>query len=273
MKDCYEKLENIRNKTGKLRKWERFVRHANPSNDGVSREVFLNEPEMENLMLTFGNGGDWCRDSSSINKWFVLEKRYDGGTIVSLKLSGFNYSSPITIDNSFPEHVKNHHKGRTCVITGTHHRCEYDHTVGAKLYQDAHDPFLKTIESCQMLHKSLNCIKRNHCAICQQFKRRYEYPGPIPFIHGNIVLEVKEGEKFIVSENNPCKGCYWFNPPAHINGQIALAVSYTNAGFGEQLESGYIAKFCNAENLDISNVEEVRRRLEIMSIYPILRVK
>lgn len=57
----------------KKTKTDLFLELAKPDKDGISRWVKTTEFVGEYKNLQFGNGGSWCRASSSLSKRYIVE--------------------------------------------------------------------------------------------------------------------------------------------------------------------------------------------------------
>jgi len=72
----------------KKTKPDRFLELAKPDKEtGFSKPVPIEI--LKKHGLGFGNGGDWCRDDSSLGKKYNIERIKKGRGIVAVKLNGF----------------------------------------------------------------------------------------------------------------------------------------------------------------------------------------
>ena len=74
-------------------KTELFLELAKPNKNGVSRWVQTNEFIGIYKDLQLGNGGSWCRASSSLAKKYIVEfdkSQTNGNSIDAIRLNGFN---------------------------------------------------------------------------------------------------------------------------------------------------------------------------------------
>lgn len=77
----------------KMTKTELFLDLAKPDNNGISRWVNVSEFIGKYIDLQLGNGGSWCRASSSLAKRYIVEfdkSQTSGNSIDSIRLNGFN---------------------------------------------------------------------------------------------------------------------------------------------------------------------------------------
>lgn len=63
-------------KTNKMTKTELFLQLAKPDKKGVSRWVSVSELVGNYKDLKLGNGGSWCRASSTLAKKYIIEFDY-----------------------------------------------------------------------------------------------------------------------------------------------------------------------------------------------------
>ena len=193
----------------------KFLELASPDENGISREVFVDEFVGEYADLCFGNGGSWCRSDGSLGKKYIIEKTYDttkGKKIKSIKLTGLNdngYSN--RIDSSIVKALKD----KTCVFSGCSCQIEIDHKNGRKNEDRVMTGENQTIDDFQPVHRSINLIKRGICNKCKETGIRFDarllgYP-----------LAVVYGE-FAYTEDVGCRGCYYFDPIAFNNAVTKL---------------------------------------------------
>ena len=72
---------------------ELFIEIAKPNKNGISRWVQINEFVGIYKELQLGNGGSWCRASSSLAKKYIVEfdkSQTSGNSIDAIRLNGFN---------------------------------------------------------------------------------------------------------------------------------------------------------------------------------------
>ena len=76
-----------------MTKTELFLELAKPDENGVSCWVSATEFVGKYKELQLGNGGSWCRASSTLAKKYIVEfdkKITKGNSIDRIKLNGFN---------------------------------------------------------------------------------------------------------------------------------------------------------------------------------------
>ena len=74
-----------------MTKAELFLKLADPNENGESRWVYSTEFVGEYADLQLGNGGSWCRASSSLAKRYIVEldkSRTNGNSIDAVRLAG-----------------------------------------------------------------------------------------------------------------------------------------------------------------------------------------
>ena len=102
-----------------MTKTELFLKLAQPNENGVSRWVNVNEFVGEYKDLQLGNGGSWCRASSTLAKKYVVEfdkSITSGNSIDAIRLNGFN--SEEIFSQSIRSDIKEFYKNKNCVMLG-----------------------------------------------------------------------------------------------------------------------------------------------------------
>lgn len=145
------------------------------------------------------NGCSWARsDGCFLGNNFYIDRIKKGGRVYSVQLVGYKKAKNHSIPNSVRESLK----GKPCVLLGVTSSTEIDH-------KDAtYNTNNLTIEDFQVLHKSANDAKRQHCKICRETNIRFDATRlfyPAPYIFGTEKL----------SESG-CKGCFWYDIEAFI---------------------------------------------------------
>jgi len=149
--------------------------------------------------LSLGNGGSWCRSDGPLGNIFNVTRIKDKGSIIAVKLDGFNKTKKSQI---ISHEIKKYFKDNKCIILNIGGKfIEIDHKDGRK------DNLLVDINQCnddfQPMHKTVNIAKRDHCKKCIQTNIRFDarllgyyyaqWIGPIEY-------------------KGSCIGCYWFDP-------------------------------------------------------------
>lgn len=191
---------------------ELFLELAKPNKDGVSRWVSVSEFIGKYKKLQLGNGGSWCRASSSLAKKYIVEfdkSKTAGNSIDKVRLAGFNNKK--ILNQNIRKDIKDFYKVQNCVMLGVNGnsentKIEIDHKDGRK-----EDHRLSTLSEQQMtdfqpLSKAANDIKRQICKRCKETNKRWNAKNikgnPFDFYAGN--------ENY--SEELGCKGCYQYDP-------------------------------------------------------------
>lgn len=189
-----------------------FLKLAKPDPQGVSRWVRVTEFVGEYESLKFGNGGDWCRDSSPLAKKFNVEKDKTitpGNSIDAIRLNGFNtkqsFSQTIRAD------IKEFYRNQNCVMLGIcgnseNTKIEIDHKDGRKDDWRVSDPKTQKLEDFQPLCKAANDAKRQICKRCKDTDKRWDARN----IKGNPYSFYEGNENY--TKELGCKGCYQFDP-------------------------------------------------------------
>lgn len=149
--------------------------------------------------LSLGNGGSWCRSDGPLGKIFNITRVKEKGSIIAVKLDGFNKSKKSQIISS---EIRSYFKNNKCVVLNISGKLiEIDHKDGRKdnLTVDIN----QKDKDFQPLHKTVNVAKRDHCKKCIKSGNRfnatqlgYKYPqwiGPQQY-------------------KGSCIGCYWYDP-------------------------------------------------------------
>lgn len=185
---------------------DRFCRIANVDwSVGYSELVNINV--LNDNSLSMGNGGSWCRSDGPLGKIFNITRIKEKGTIVAVKLDGFNKNHKAQIIST---EIRNHFKGDKCVVLYINSGfIEIDHKDGRK--DNLSVDINQNIEDFQPIHKTVNVAKRDHCGKCIESGVRFDA----------TVLGFKYPQWIGPEEySGSCVGCYWFDPFV-FNGMIS----------------------------------------------------
>lgn len=186
-------------------KTSKFIRLANPDDNGVSRWVNCSEFVGEFADLKFGNGASWARKESTLAKQFNIEfdKNITAGNgIDRVRLNGFNngdYSQHIRTD------IKREISSRRCVVLGTS-KPEVDHKNGMKNEDRVMKNEEQRLSDFQPLSKAANDAKRQFCKECMRTGIRYDAKQlgyPMSYYAGTAKHNCEE---------DACVDCYWYDP-------------------------------------------------------------
>lgn len=192
-----------------------FLELAQPDNQGFSRWVSVQEFVGAYKALQLGNGGSWCRKSSSLAKKYKLifdKSKTSGNSIDAIKLDGFNVQK--TFNQTIRQDIKNYYKTQKCVMLGVsgnseNTTIEIDHKDGRKDNWRVSDIKLQNLNDFQPLCKAANDIKRQICKKCKETNLRWNAQNiegnPYPFY---------EGDEHYTQELG-CIGCYQYDPVAY----------------------------------------------------------
>lgn len=198
--------------SGKKTKTELFLELAEPDKNGKSRWVKATEFVGEYKDLQLGNGGSWCRASSSLAKKYIVEfdkSLTSGNSIDAVRLNGFKTEK--TFSQAIRKDIKDFYKDKNCVMLGVHGtsentKIEIDHKDGRKDDWRVSDSKTQRIEDFQPLCKAANDIKRQICKNCKETDKRWDAKN----ILGNPYSFYKGDENY--TEDLGCIGCYQYDP-------------------------------------------------------------
>jgi len=195
-----------------MTKTELFIELAQPDTAGISRWVYAKEFTGKYSELQLGNGGSWCRASSSLAKQYVIE--FDktlspGNSIDAIRLNGFKTDE--TFNQTIRKDIRDFYKTQRCVMLGVrgfseNTKIEIDHKDGRKEDWRVSNPDTQKLEDFQPLCKAANDAKRQICKVCKQSNERWDATNikgnPYPFYEGDVHY----------SEELGCVGCYQYDP-------------------------------------------------------------
>ena len=149
----------------KQTKKELFLELALPNENGVSRWVHCSEFVNKYKELQLGNGGSWCRASSSLAKQYKLEfdkNQSAGNSIDAIRLNGFNKTE--TFSQIIRKDIKDFYRNKKCVMLGVRGtsenvKIEIDHKDGRKNNLRVSNPQTQKLEDFQPLCKAANDAK------------------------------------------------------------------------------------------------------------------
>lgn len=196
----------------KKTKTELFLELAEPDKNGKSRWVKSTEFVGEYKDLQLGNGGSWCRASSSLAKKYIVEfdkSLASGNSIDAVRLNGFKTEK--TFSQAIRKDIKDFYKDKNCVMLGVHGtsentKIEIDHKDGRKDDWRVSDSKTQRIEDFQPLCKAANDVKRQICKNCKETDKRWDAKN----ILGNPYSFYKGDENY--TEELGCIGCYQYDP-------------------------------------------------------------
>lgn len=189
-----------------------FLKLANPDQNGCSRWVDVKEFVGEYKVLQLGNGGSWCRRSSTLAKTYIVEfdkTKTKGNSIDAIRLCGFNKEN--SFNQTIRSDIKEYYKNKNCVMLGVNGKSEntkieIDHKDGRKDNMRISDISKQKISDFQPLCKAANDIKRQICIKCKETNKRWDAKN----ILGNP-YSFYEGDENYTNEIG-CVGCYQYDP-------------------------------------------------------------
>jgi len=195
-----------------MTKTDLFLELAKPNENGVSRWVEIAEFTGKYKDLQLGNGGSWCRASSTLAKKYIVEfdkSITNGNSIDRIRLNGFNLQK--TFNQNIRQDIKDFYKTQNCVMLGINGnsentKIEIDHKDGRKECQRVSTSALQKLEDFQPLCKAANDAKRQICKRCKEDNKRWSARNikgnPYDFYDGNENYTQELG----------CVGCYQYDP-------------------------------------------------------------
>ena len=195
-----------------MSKPELFLRLAQPDSNGKSRWVLVNEFVGEYSELQLGNGGSWCRASSSLAKQYIVEfdkSLTSGNSIDAIRLNGFNRNE--SFNQGIRQDIREYYKSQRCVMLGItgfseNTKIEVDHKDGRKDDWRVSNQSTQRMDDFQPLCKAANDVKRQICKECKKTNKRWDATNikgnPYPFYEGNEHYTDELG----------CIGCYQYDP-------------------------------------------------------------
>jgi len=195
-----------------MTKTELFIQLANPDNEGKCRWVSVSEFTGKYKSLQLGNGGSWCRKSSSLAKKYIVEfdkSITSGNSIDRIRLNGFNTEK--TFNQNIRQDIKDYYKTQNCVMLGINGqsentRIEIDHKDGRKDNHRISNPATQKLSDFQPLSKAANDVKRQICKRCKETNKRWNAKNlkgnPFEFYYGDENYTKEVG----------CIGCYQYDP-------------------------------------------------------------
>lgn len=195
-----------------MTKTELFIQLAKPNKNGISRWVSVSEFIDEYKVLQLGNGGSWCRGSSSLSKKYIVEfdkSKSSGNSIDAIRLNGLN--DKLTFNHNIRQDIKQFYKNQNCVMLGINGKSEntkveIDHKAGRKDNHRISNTKTQNFDDFQPLSKAANDAKRQICKKCKETDKRWNAKNlkgnPYPYYEGDENYTQELG----------CVGCYQYDP-------------------------------------------------------------
>ena len=204
-----------------MTKPELFLELAAPNAQGVSRWVHVSEFVGKYKELQLGNGGSWCRASSSLAKKYIVEfdkTQTSGNSIDAVRLCG--YRKEKSFNQNIRKDIRDFYKTQKCVMLGIagfseNTKIEIDHKDGRKEDWRVSNPATQSLGDFQPLCKAANDVKRQICKECKLTGKRWDAQNikgnPYPFYEGDDNY----------TEDLGCVGCYQYDPVAYRKNCVA----------------------------------------------------
>lgn len=203
----------------KQSKIDLFLELAKPDEKGFSRWVRVSEFVGAYKTLRLGNGGGWCRASSTLAKTYIVEfdkSLTSGNAIDAIRLQGFNPQK--AFNQAIRKDIKDFYKTQKCVMLGVcgkseNTTIEIDHKDGRKDSARVSDLQSQNLQDFQPLCKAANDIKRQICKTCKETNTRWSAKN----IKGNPYDFYAGDERYIAQSEGGlgCVGCYQYDPVAY----------------------------------------------------------
>ena len=195
-----------------MTKTELFIELANPDENGKSRWVFVSEFTGYYKDLQLGNGGSWCRASSSLAKKYIIEfdkNQTPGNSIDAIRLNGINSNK--AFNHNIRQDIKDFYKSQNCVILGVNGnsentKIEIDHKDGRKDNHRISNLQTQNLSDFQPLSKAANDVKRQICKRCKETNKRWNAKN----LKGNPFEFYVGDENY--TDDLGCNGCYQYDP-------------------------------------------------------------
>lgn len=195
-----------------MTKTELFLELAKPDKNGKSRWFSNSEFIGKYKELQLGNGGSWCRASSTLARKYIVEfdkSLTKGNSIDRVRLNGFNLTK--TFQQNIRQDIKDILKTQNCVMLGINGtsentKIEIDHKDGRKNDDRVSDIKTQKLDDFQPLCKAANDAKRQICKRCKETDKRWDARN----LKGNPYSFYEGDENY--SKDLGCIGCYQYDP-------------------------------------------------------------
>lgn len=195
-----------------------FEELAQPDENGISRLVSVDEFIDKYSILRFGNGGDWVRRGSTLDKKYIIELTKIGIRISGVKLCGFK--NKFTFNQAIRKDIRDYYKEKKCVCCGAKLDIEIDHKDGRKDNERVSNQETQLLSDFQPLCKHCNDLKRQICKECKATGKRFNGRE----IAGNPIDWTEGDENY--NEEIGCKGCFWYDPEAFRKNCLIWIINY-----------------------------------------------
>lgn len=149
--------------------------------------------------LSLGNGGSWCRSDGPLGKIFNITRIKNKGSIIGVKLDGFNKNKK---SQNISSEIRNYFKNNKCIVLNINSKfIEIDHKDGRK--DDLNVDIKQENKDFQPLHKTVNIAKRDHCKNCLLTGNRFD-ATLLGYKYSQWIGPTKY--------KGSCIGCYWYDP-------------------------------------------------------------
>ena len=199
-----------------MKKTDLFIKLAQPNSKGISRWVNTSEFVGKYAMLKLGNGFDWGRKGSALEKKYIIEvdrSLTSGNGIDRIRLNGINKES--RLNQNIRSDIKEAISSKPCVMLGTlggistNMKIEVDHKDGRKENMRVSDLQTQKLEDFQPLCKA-NDFKRQKCKECKETNKRWS----ASVLEGFEDFPFYDGDENYTKEKG-CVGCYLYDPVAY----------------------------------------------------------
>lgn len=178
---------------------EIFLEIAQPDDQGISREVTVEELLKVDSRFAMGNGGSWCRSDGPL-KDFVIERRKKGNRIIAVKLEGRSGS---IMNRQIRSDIVREIRMQACAVLAVNSENQVDHKNGRYNDPRVNNVATQQLDDFQSLSRAANTAKRQHCKECKASGVRFDAKRL-----GYRVGQWRGGTEYTGS----CVGCFWYDP-------------------------------------------------------------
>lgn len=179
---------------------EAFLKIAQPNEDGISREVSIDELVAIDPRFTMGNGGSWCRSDGPLKEFVIARIKDKRGRIIAVKLEGRSGS---IMNRQIRADIVKELRVQACAVLAVNSETQVDHKNGRYNDPRVNDTKTQRVDDFQALSRAANTAKRQHCKECKASEIRFDAKKL-----GYSVSQWLGGKEY----QGSCAGCFWYDP-------------------------------------------------------------